>query len=69
MKRLIILAIAATALVGTTKMWWHTPSTLRAAETVGMPSLKELHAMAGANKLPDGNIEDRSLVFRANATR
>lgn len=30
-----------------------------------MPSLQELHAMAGVHELPDQDIDDQSLVFSA----
>jgi hypothetical protein len=35
------------------------------AETAAMPSLLELHTMAGVNKLPAQEMEDQSLVYPA----
>jgi hypothetical protein len=31
--------------------------------TASMPSLQELHTMAGVNKLPNQDIDDHSLVY------
>ncbi|MBV8069365.1 MAG: hypothetical protein JO270_05630 [Acidobacteriaceae bacterium] len=31
--------------------------------TASMPSLQELHAMAGVDKLPNQDIEDHSLIY------
>ena len=62
MKRPMISAIAAVAVLATTitLLWSHTPSTKLSA---GMPSLQELHTAANANKLPNQEIEDQSLIF------
>ncbi|MFB9263550.1 hypothetical protein ACFFWD_10250 [Bradyrhizobium erythrophlei] len=68
MTRLMILAIAMSALVGTATMWWHAPLAVR-AETAGMPSLQELHVMAGVNKLPNHHVEDRSVEFLPDSTQ
>lgn len=63
MKHLIIPAFAAVALLAAaTAMVWH-PSTRLSAGTAAMPSLQELHTAAAANKLPNQEIEDQSLVF------
>jgi hypothetical protein len=34
-----------------------------------MPSLQELHIVAGVNKLPNQEIEDQSLIFPSLAKR
>ena len=69
MKRLMGLAIALTALAGTTKIWWgNTANPLHAAEAGSMPSLQDLHNVAGANKLIVDEIDDRSLVCPSKAT-
>ncbi len=62
MKRLIISAFAAVALVAaaTTVLLSHTPPAVRAA---GMMSSQEPHAAAGVNKLPIEDFEDMSLVY------
>ena len=50
MKRLMISAIAAIAVLATTitPLWSHTPSTELSAGTASMPSLQELYAAANA---------------------
>jgi len=35
--------------------------------TAAMPSLVELHTMAGVHRLPDQDIDDQSLIFPARA--
>ena len=62
MKRLMISAIAAIALLGaaTSMLRSHSPS---AARYAGMPSLQELHSKTDVNKLPIEDIDDQSLVY------
>jgi hypothetical protein len=70
MKRLVIPAFAAVALfavVATAMLWSH--STKLSAGTAAMPSLQELHTVAGVNKLPNQEIEDQSLIFPSIARR
>jgi hypothetical protein len=65
MKRLMISALAAVTLLAATTataMLW-SPLTNQSAGTAAMPSLRELHAAAGAIKLSNQEIEDRSLIF------
>ena len=63
MKRLMIAAVAVVALmvVATTMLWSRSPSI--ELSTAAMPSLQELHTMAGVHKLPVQEIEDQSLVY------
>ena len=63
MMRPMISAIAVVALmvVATTMLWSRSPSIELAA--AAMPSLQELHTMAGVHKLPVQEIEDQSLVY------
>ena len=69
MKRLLIPAFAAVALIGaSTVVLWSHPTTLPAG-TAGMPSLRELHTAAGVNKLPIEDFEDQSLVFSTATKR
>jgi hypothetical protein len=69
MKRLLIPAFAAVALIGaSTVILWSHPTTLPAG-TAAMPSLQELHTAAGVNKLPIEEIEDMSLVYSTVAKR
>jgi hypothetical protein len=65
MKRLMISAIAAVAVLATTVtlLWWRTVSTNLSAGTASMPSMQELYTAANADKLPDQEIEDQSLIF------
>jgi len=70
MKRLVIPALAAVALfavVATAMLWSH--STKLSAGTAVMPSLQELHTVAGVNELPNQEIEDQSLIFPSRAKR
>ncbi|WP_152535588.1 hypothetical protein [Bradyrhizobium sp. Ai1a-2] len=68
MKHPMVFAIAAIALLAaTTLLWSHTPTTKLFGGTTAMPSLQELHAAANANKLPNEEIEDQSLVFAGAA--
>jgi len=63
MKRLMIPVLALVALIAAAAaIVWH-PSTKLSAGTAAMPPLLELHTAAGANKLPDQEIEDQSLIF------
>ena len=69
MKRLMIAAFAVVALIATaTAIMWH-PSIKLSAGTAAMPSLQELHTVAGANKLQNQEIEDQSLIFPSIAKR
>jgi hypothetical protein len=65
MKRLMISAIAAVAVLATTitLLWSRTLSTKLSAGTASVPSLQELYTAANANKLPNQEIEDLSLIF------
>ncbi len=69
MKRLLIPAFAAVALIAASAgMLWSHPTTLPAG-TAAMPSLQELHTAAGVNKLPIEDFEDQSLVFSTATKR
>jgi hypothetical protein len=63
MTRLMLSAIAVATLiaVATSVLWLRSP-TLELS-TAAMPSLQELHAMAGVNKLPVQEVEDQSLMY------
>jgi hypothetical protein len=64
MKRLMISALAAVALLAATTAtaMLYYPSTKLSARTA-MPSLHELHVAAGVNTLAIENVEDMSLVY------
>jgi hypothetical protein len=62
MKRLVISAIAAVAVLATTitLLWSHTPL----QEHLYTAALQEhIYTAANANKLPNQEIEDQSLIF------
>jgi hypothetical protein len=66
MKRLMISAIAVVALIGVAFVLRSRPASIElSATTAAMPSLLELHTMAGVNKLPTQEMEDQSLVYPA----
>jgi hypothetical protein len=69
MKRLIICAFAAVALIvaASAMQWSH--STKTSAGTAAMPSLQELHTAAGVNKLPTEEFEDQSMVYSTPTKR
>jgi hypothetical protein len=65
MMRVIISAFAFVALIGVavTMLRSQPASSELSAATAAMPSLLELHTMAGVNKLPMQEMEDQSLVY------
>ena len=62
MKRLMICAFAAVALLAAATVMLRSPPTELSAATAAMPSLQELHTAADVNKLPTEDFEDMSLV-------
>jgi hypothetical protein len=69
MKRQMISAFVAIALVATATAMLRSHSTGPSAGNAAMPSLQELHTAAGANKLPNQEIEDQALIFSSVAKR
>jgi hypothetical protein len=64
MKRIMISAIVLVALIGVAFLLRSRPASIElSAATAAMPSLLELHTMAGVNKLPTQELEDQSLVY------
>jgi hypothetical protein len=65
MMRQMISAFAVVALiaVATTMLRSRSAAIELSAATAAMPTLLELHTMAGANTLPAEEVEDQSLVF------
>ena len=51
----------------TAMLWSH--STKLSAGTAAMPSLQELHTVAGVKKVPNQEIKDQSLIFPSIAKR
>ena len=60
-----IVAISALAMVGT--LLWRSNSHSIELTAAAMPSLVELHAMAGVEKLPVQEIDDQSLIYSTPA--
>jgi hypothetical protein len=71
MMRLMISALAVVAViaVGTTMLRSRPAAIELSAATAAMPTLLELHTMAGVNTLPAQELEDQSLVFPTVAKR
>jgi hypothetical protein len=64
MMRIMVSAIAVVALVGVGLMLRSRPASIElSTTTAAMPSLLELHTIAGANKRPMQEMEDQSLVY------
>ena len=64
MKRVMISAIVLVALIGVAFVLRSRPASIElSAATAAMPSLLELHTMAGVSKLPMQEMEDQSLVY------
>jgi hypothetical protein len=71
MMRLMISALAVVAMiVAATTVLRSRPAAIElSAATAAMPTLQELHTMAGVNALPAQEVEDQSLVFPTVAKR
>jgi hypothetical protein len=71
MMRLMISALAVVAViaVATTTLRSRPAAIELSAATAAMPTLQELHTMAGVNGLPAQEVEDQSLVFPTVAKR
>ena len=64
MKRVMVSAIVLVVLIGVGLVLRSRPATVElSAATAAMPSLLELHTMAGVHKLPTQELEDQSLVY------
>ena len=65
MMRQMISAFAVVALIAVATTMLHSrPAAIElSAATAAMPTLLELHTMAGANTPPAVEVEDQSLVF------
>jgi hypothetical protein len=64
MKHVVISAIVLVALIGVGLALRSRPAAVElSAATAAMPSLLELHTMAGVHKLPTQELEDQSLVY------
>jgi hypothetical protein len=63
MMRKMSYAFAIAAIAGVTAWMLHTGPQSIELSAAAMPSLQELHTMAGVNKLPDQDIDDQSLIY------
>jgi hypothetical protein len=64
MKRVMISATVVVALIGAAFVLRSRPASVElSAATAAMPSLLELHTMAGVHKLPTQEMEDQSLMY------
>ena len=63
MMRLMLSAIAVVVLVAVATSMLRLPSPTLELSTAAMPSLQELHTMAGVSKLPTQDVEDQSLIY------
>jgi hypothetical protein len=59
----IVYAAAIIAIVGAAAWTLRTRPQSIELSTAAMPSLQELHTMAGVEKLPSQDIDDQSLVY------
>jgi hypothetical protein len=57
-----VFAVAAVTIIASSTMLRSRPLSIEPA-MVAMPSLQELHATAGVDKLPAQHIEDLSVIF------
>jgi len=65
MHKMITYAVATLAVLGIAGWTMHTQPQSIQLSAAAMPSLVELHAMAGASNLPNQDIDDQSLIFTA----
>jgi hypothetical protein len=63
MMRLIISVLAIVAVIGVAVTLLRSKPDSLELSAAAMPSLLELHTMAGVNKLPAQDVEDQSLIF------
>jgi len=62
-----VIAVAALIVVATSMLRSQSPSIELTA--AAMPSLLELHTIAGVNKLPVQEVEDQSVIYPTAAKR
>ncbi|WP_375312873.1 hypothetical protein WHZ77_06230 [Bradyrhizobium sp. A5] len=67
MKLFLITSFVVLPLVVAAALVLRSQPRLVAFSAAAMPSLAELHVMAGVHRLPDEEIDDQSLVFSAKA--
>ncbi|MET4200919.1 hypothetical protein [Bradyrhizobium sp. LA6.12] len=65
MRRSLIACFVVAALIAASALIFRTQPRSIELSAAAMPSLVELHAMAGVHQLPDQEIDDQSLIFPA----
>ena len=63
MRQLLIACFVVAALLAATAVIFRGQPRAVELSAAAMPSLVELHAMAGVHQLPDQDIDDQSLIF------
>jgi hypothetical protein len=63
--RMTALVVAFAVLAGAAAWMLNTRPQSIEFSTAAMPSLLELHTMAGVDKLPNQDIDDQSLIYSA----
>jgi hypothetical protein len=63
--RMTALVVAFAVLAGAAAWMLNTRPQSIEFSTAAMPSLQELHTMAGVDKLPSQDIDDQSLIYSA----
>jgi hypothetical protein len=63
MMRLIISVLAVVVVVGVAATVLRSKPDSLELSAAAMPSLQELHTIAGVSKLPVQDVEDQSLIF------
>jgi hypothetical protein len=69
MKRLIMSVLAIVVVIGVAATVLRSKPDSLELSAAAMPSLLELHIMAGVNKLPSQDVEDQSLIFPSTEKR
>jgi deoxyinosine 3'endonuclease (endonuclease V) len=69
MMRLMISVLAAVVVIGVAATVLYSKPHSLELTAAAMPSLVELHTMAGVNKLPAQDVEDQSLIFPSTEKR
>jgi hypothetical protein len=70
MMRLIICVLAVVVVIGVAATVLRSKPDSLELSAAAMPSLLELHSMAGVNKLPaQEDVEDQSLIFPSTEKR
>ncbi|MBW7970425.1 hypothetical protein [Bradyrhizobium sp. BR 10289] len=69
MRRFLIASVVVLGLVVAASTIFRGQPRTAELSAAAMPSLVELHTMAGVHRLPDQDIDDQSLIFPAQAKK